>query len=224
MKIKGILYQEYEPTPDNPCEIKGFRWLYGNDRRERMKIIDLLNKIAKGEEVPKKIKYNDDIYIHVGEYCYFCEETNEILSQNIYAEISRLNDEIEIIEEPKDKWEKLKIWLKEYAFKNLESKGIVLTTDEVLNQMAGLDDEEEPDLFEMIEDMKNKPKHIEEIALNNEGDIIYYEDGEKHRFNTNKQNKYFAHKINELTKAVNYLFDKDERQHRKNNESPDELN
>ena len=67
-----------------------------------MRIIDLLNKIAKGEEVPKKIKYNEDIYIHVDNYCYFCEETNKILSQNIYAEFSRLNDEVEIIEEEKD--------------------------------------------------------------------------------------------------------------------------
>ena len=66
-----------------------------------MKIIDLLNKIANGEEVPKKIKYNDDLYTHVDNYCYFCEETNEILSQNIYAEFSRLNDEIEIIKEYK---------------------------------------------------------------------------------------------------------------------------
>ena len=27
-----------------------------------MKVIDLLNKIAKGEEVPEKIKYNTKIY------------------------------------------------------------------------------------------------------------------------------------------------------------------
>lgn len=67
-----------------------------------MKIIDLLNKMAKGEEVPKKIKYDDDIYIHVDNYCYYCQETNEILSQNIYAEFSRLNDEVEIIEEEKE--------------------------------------------------------------------------------------------------------------------------
>ena len=64
-----------------------------------IKIIDLLNKIANGEEVPKKIKYNDDEYIHIGNYCYFCEETNEILSQNTYAEFSRLNDEVEILDE-----------------------------------------------------------------------------------------------------------------------------
>ena len=67
-----------------------------------MKIIDLLVKISKGEEVPKKIKYDDDIYIHVDNYCYYCQETNEILSQNIYAEFSRLNDEVEIIEEEKE--------------------------------------------------------------------------------------------------------------------------
>lgn len=66
-----------------------------------MKVIDLLNKIANGEEVPKKIEYNDDLYTHVDNYCYFCEETNEILSKNIYAEFSRLNDEVEIIEEDK---------------------------------------------------------------------------------------------------------------------------
>ena len=67
-----------------------------------MKIIELLTLIAKGEEVPKKIKYDDDIYIHVDNYCYYCQETNEILSQNIYAEFSRLNDEVEIIEEEKE--------------------------------------------------------------------------------------------------------------------------
>ncbi len=66
-----------------------------------MKVIDLLNKIANGEEVPKKIKYKDDIYIHVDNHCYVCEETYEILSNNIYAEHNSLNDEVEIIEEDK---------------------------------------------------------------------------------------------------------------------------
>lgn len=67
--------------------------------KKTIRVIDLLNKIANGEEVPKKIKYNDDEYIHIGNYCYFCEETNEILSQNTYAEFSRLNDEVEILDE-----------------------------------------------------------------------------------------------------------------------------
>ena len=47
----------------------------------------------------KKIKYKDDIYIHVDNHCYVCEETYEILSNNIYAEHNSLNDEIEIIED-----------------------------------------------------------------------------------------------------------------------------
>ena len=61
-------------------------------------IYELLGLIKDGK-APKKIKYNDDEYIHIDNYCYFCEETNEILSQNIYAEFSRLNDEVEILDE-----------------------------------------------------------------------------------------------------------------------------
>ena len=66
-----------------------------------MKVIDLLNKIANGEEVPKKIKYENDIYILTDNYCYYCDETNLILSDRLYAEQSRLNDEVEILEEEK---------------------------------------------------------------------------------------------------------------------------
>lgn len=67
----------------------------------KIKIIDLLNMISKGEEVPKKIKYEKDTYIHIDNYCYYCEETNLILSDRIFAEYSKLNDYVEIIEEPK---------------------------------------------------------------------------------------------------------------------------
>ena len=66
-----------------------------------MKIIDLLNKIANGEEIPERIKYEKYIYKHIDNYCYYCDETNLILSDRIFAEYSRLNDEVEIIEEDK---------------------------------------------------------------------------------------------------------------------------
>lgn len=72
-----------------------------------MKVIDLLNKIANGEEVPKKIKYRDDIYIQLDNYCYYCDETNLILSDRIFVEQSILNDEVEILEEPKGIPEKI---------------------------------------------------------------------------------------------------------------------
>ena len=77
-----------------------------------MKIIDLLNKIAKGEEVPKKIKYRNDTYIVFEDAC--CKEVkyrNVERDENGYIQYlfqewiidAILNDEIEIIEEVEDK-------------------------------------------------------------------------------------------------------------------------
>lgn len=70
-----------------------------------MKVIDLLNKIANNEEVPKKIKYEDDIFEYQ-EYCkdYQCISNKELgflLKDDVgyYYCYKRLNDEIEIIEE-----------------------------------------------------------------------------------------------------------------------------
>lgn len=73
-----------------------------------MRIIDLLNKIANGEEVPRKIKYRDDVYIQIDNYCYYCNETNLILSDKIFAEKSRLNDTVKILEE-ENKIEKINL-------------------------------------------------------------------------------------------------------------------
>lgn len=73
-----------------------------------MKIIDLLNKIANGEEVPNKIhikKFQCD-FIFNG-YTYLSDEKTQ---RNIYwcsySEV--LNYEVEILEEPKkiEKWNK----------------------------------------------------------------------------------------------------------------------
>ena len=67
-----------------------------------MKIIDLLNKIANGEEVPEKVRYNNEIYD---------TETSNNFSLMIYEAIGKmcddgevqlfLNDEVEILEEKK---------------------------------------------------------------------------------------------------------------------------
>lgn len=104
-----------------------------------MKIIDLLNKIANGEEVPKKIKYKDDIYIHVDNYCYVCEETNETLSQNIYAEFSRLNDEVEIIEEDKKikhlSYEETSLWVDDEDGKKSVETIVSINSKELVNKI-----------------------------------------------------------------------------------------
>ena len=63
-----------------------------------MKIIDLLNKIANKEEVPEKIIYLCDIYeLHtINEFTYYKNGTTPLLIST-----NSLNDEVEIIEEPK---------------------------------------------------------------------------------------------------------------------------
>ena len=70
---------------------------------ETIKIIDLLNKVANGEELPKKIKYNGYIFEydtnHKRYESYFDEQ---IWTLNDFINVNdRLNDEVEIIKEKK---------------------------------------------------------------------------------------------------------------------------
>jgi hypothetical protein len=69
----------------------------------KIKIIDLLNMISKGEEVPKKIKYNDKIFICDGFYYIYENKTfNEYNRlEEFISYSSDLNDEVEIVEENK---------------------------------------------------------------------------------------------------------------------------
>ena len=72
-----------------------------------MKIIDLLNKIANGEEVPKKIKWENIIYAYSEydkdylEYPFSDEEYRGLFDMRDSILTQFLNDEVEIIEEPK---------------------------------------------------------------------------------------------------------------------------
>ena len=73
-----------------------------------MKIIDLLNKIAKDEEIPKKIKFENDIYEYENKECGYVREENGIYYM-FMNEIGNwyLNDEVEILEEEKKIPEKI---------------------------------------------------------------------------------------------------------------------
>ena len=78
-----------------------------------MKVIDLLNKIANGEEVPKRIMYNNIIYTWdiVGYLHYEDKHYSERAFLEGYRTDMCLNDEVEIIEDtPKEdkKIEKIK--------------------------------------------------------------------------------------------------------------------
>jgi len=69
-----------------------------------MKIIDLLNKIAKGEEVPVKIKYGGQIYLkkedEENDVKYYENDTYLFLSTINSTAV--LNNEVEIIEEQEE--------------------------------------------------------------------------------------------------------------------------
>ena len=68
-----------------------------------MKIIDLLNKIANDEEVPKKIKIKNVIYEYRG-YMYCTEKANyQDIEDYLFGKwnFNILNNYAEILEEPK---------------------------------------------------------------------------------------------------------------------------
>ena len=66
-----------------------------------IKVIDLLNIITEGKELPKKFMYKGHLYYkqETKGICYRCDELNEIFEECLVLE--DLNDTIEIIEEPK---------------------------------------------------------------------------------------------------------------------------
>ena len=72
-----------------------------------MKVIDLLNKIANGEEVPIHIRYDGiDLYYNKKNNCY------DLIMSNVIEEFytfsySDLNNKVEILEEPKGIPEKI---------------------------------------------------------------------------------------------------------------------
>lgn len=70
-----------------------------------MKVIDLLNKIANGKQ-PKAFEHNEELYIWEDKDKWYLSEP---LLNLFYIHNNILNDEIEIIKEPKQlekiKWE-----------------------------------------------------------------------------------------------------------------------
>ena len=69
----------------------------------RIKIIDLLNKIANGEEAPKTIRWYDEFY---NDYDEISNDYKVFVYEKLKNNVWDLNDEVEVIEEPKkiEKW------------------------------------------------------------------------------------------------------------------------
>lgn len=67
---------------------------------KKLKVIDLLNMISRGEEVPKKIIFFNEMFIFNEDNCNFLYKYQKGKCQ-LFACCS-LNDEVEIIEENKE--------------------------------------------------------------------------------------------------------------------------
>lgn len=85
-----------------------------------MKIIELLNKIANGEEVPKKIKYKITKRTYNKEDKDYTRDDGELGSYYLFQCINslHLNDEIEIIEDKEI--EKLENEIEFYSYSRYE--------------------------------------------------------------------------------------------------------
>jgi len=62
-----------------------------------MKIIELLNKIANGEDVPEKFRFAGQIFEKQGSYIE--DEDGDSIFASMCTDFSNINEEIEIIEE-----------------------------------------------------------------------------------------------------------------------------
>lgn len=68
-----------------------------------MKVIDLLNKIANGEEVPERIEFDNKIYDYVKMWQQYVDDKEKPLLKYISEfNYSGLNDEVSIVEESQD--------------------------------------------------------------------------------------------------------------------------
>lgn len=67
----------------------------------KIKVIDLLNIMADGKDLPEKFMYNEHLYYRqeTKGICYRCDELDEIFEDCLVLE--DLNNYVEIIEEPK---------------------------------------------------------------------------------------------------------------------------
>lgn len=108
-----------------------------------MRIIDLLNKIANGKEIPKKIRFNNIEWNRIyGEknVCYIDEYDSDffiyLFRNNLYF---TLNDKVEILEEEKKIPEKLDD--DEYEYNTANETLFMRKINEIIDYLKSKGDE-----------------------------------------------------------------------------------
>ena len=118
-----------------------------------MKIIELLTLIAKGEEVPKEIKWRNGIYKYNFRWKDYKKEVGEvyffqtILNRNCDM-LLILNDEVEIIEEEKE--------IEKFKEHNLINTRDILELQMFINKKFADYDYKINELIDVINDMRDE--------------------------------------------------------------------
>lgn len=129
----------------------------GGLKMNKITVIELLNKIANGEDVPQEIRYNGDNYLRKYdkiENCYYYDGLYNTLSNIIYLDSSDLNDEIEIIEDTDNKIEKIDV---RYG---LKEEDVGFENETYLLAVVG---EQATKINEIIDYINNNDNHIPRI-------------------------------------------------------------
>ena len=113
----------------------------------KIKVIDLLNAIAEGKELPKEFMYKGHLYYRqkTKGICYRCDELNEIFEECLVLE--DLNDTIEIIGEPKT--------IEKISWREKESLAGEFTVNEKQDILARRTEKLKSSLNELIDEINN---------------------------------------------------------------------
>jgi len=112
----------------------------------KIKLIDLFIKIANGEDTPKVIEFDGDIFTNnVAGNNYYCKEKDLLLEDAFVLE--DLNREIEILDDilkVDKKIEKLRLsshlggtWQQEQAYRNKRDEELTTKINEIINKING---------------------------------------------------------------------------------------
>ena len=179
-----------------------------------MKVIDLLNKIANGEEVPRKVRHgtlyweysekNKDFQDNDGDWVFSCSN---------YDLVDMLNDEVEIIEEKETKPSEEEIEAFKEQF-NIVWNSIKSVLGGILEALQVIDKEE---LTKKV--LEKEKKDIEKIntygKYTSHNNLHTYmkaidKDGKEKTFYISEVQKEIINKVNELIDLINELRGKDE--------------
>lgn len=122
-----------------------------------MKIIDLLVKISKGEEVPKEIMFDTDRY-YLNNNNHYVRECGDFIQRlDIeYNLVGCLNDEVEIIEEEKEIEISKMIINEEFLFSNSHSRNMRREDRRLLDNSFKEVSNKINELIDVINDMRDK--------------------------------------------------------------------